>query len=294
MSNKILKFFSIFILAFSLVACGSSAPKEEESKEEVSAEVESEEVVEETEKEEATEVKTLKIGASPNVVEVVKSMKDSLAERGYDLEVVAFDDIVQPNIALIEGSLDGNLFQHKPFLESFNADNNENLVFVEPLFGGYTALYSTKWDSVEAIPDGAKLGIFQDTSNQHRALVLGESIGLFTLGEVGETGLYSILDIKDNPKNIELIPLESGGTLTNSVDELDGAFNQGTTMYLADKDPMSFIAREEDNTKFAIGLVVSPDRQGEEWVKDFIEAFRTEDTKAKINDFYKGSYVFFD
>ena len=105
------------------------------------------------------EVVTLKIGASPNVIEVVKAMEDSLEKEGYKLEVVTFDDIKQPNVALNEGSLDGNLYQHKPFLDSFNNDNGTNLAYVEPLFCGFTALYSEKWDSVESIPENAKIGI---------------------------------------------------------------------------------------------------------------------------------------
>lgn len=146
------------------------------------------------------EVTTLKIGASPNVIEVVHAMEDSLEKEGYKLEVVAFDDIKQPNVALDEGSLDGNLYQHKPFLDSFNNDNGTKLKFVEPLFGGFTALYSEKWNSVEEIPENAKIGIFQDASNQHRALALGEEAGLFTLGEPSNNGMYTLLDIKENPK----------------------------------------------------------------------------------------------
>lgn len=70
------------------------------------------------------------------MIEVVHAMEDSLEKEGYKLEVVAFDDIKQPNVALDEGSLDGNLYQHKPFLDSFNNDNGTKLKFVEPLFGG--------------------------------------------------------------------------------------------------------------------------------------------------------------
>lgn len=81
----------------------------------------------EEKKEEKKEVTTLKIGASPNVIEVVHAMEDSLEKEGYKLEVVAFDDIKQPNVALDEGSLDGNLYQHKPFLDSFNNDNGTKL-----------------------------------------------------------------------------------------------------------------------------------------------------------------------
>ena len=247
----------------------------------------------EEKKEEKKEVTTLKIGASPNVIEVVHAMEDSLEKEGYKLEVVAFDDIKQPNVALDEGSLDGNLYQHKPFLDSFNNDNGTKLKFVEPLFGGFTALYSEKWNSVEEIPENAKIGIFQDASNQHRALVLGEEAGLFTLGEPSNNGMYTLLDIKENPRNLELVPLDTGG-LNQGLTDLDGCFNQGTSMFLAEKDPTSYIAIEKDNSKFAIGLVVREEDENAEWVEPFLKVFRTEDTKKKIDEYYQGSYVYFD
>lgn len=65
-------------------------------------------------------------------------------------------------------------------------------------------------------------------------------------------------------------------------------------MFLDGKDPTSYIAIEKDNSKFAIGLVVREEDGDAEWIEPFLKAFRTEDTKTKINDYYKGSYVFFD
>lgn len=259
-------------ISLTIAGCGTEKTKEETNKE---------------------EVKTLKIGASPNVIEVVKSMEDSLADEGYELEVVSFDDIQQPNVALDEGSLDGNLYQHKPYLESYNKDNGTDLQFVEPLFGGFTALYSEKWESVEQIPDNAKIGIFQDASNQNRALVLGEQIGLITLGEPSNGTMYSLLDIKENPKNIEFVPLDTGG-LNQGITDLDACFNQGTSMFLDGKDPTSYLAVEEDNSNYAIGLVVRNEDKEAEWIEPFLKAFKTDDTKQKINDYYQGSYVFFD
>lgn len=271
----------VMALGLSMVftGCGNKGEDKGEKKEE------------EVKKEE--KVKTLKIGASPNVIEVVNAMKDSMEEEGYKLEVVTFDDIKQPNVALDEGSLDGNLYQHQPFLDSFNSDNGTDLKFIEALFGGFTALYSEKWDSIESIPDQAKIGIFQDASNQHRALMLGQEEGLFTLGEPSNNGMYTLLDVKDNPKNIELVPLDTGG-LNQGLADLDACFNQGTSMFLDGKDPTSYIAIEKDNSKFAIGLVVREEDKDAEWIEPFLKAFRTEDTKTKINDYYKGSYVFFD
>lgn len=280
MKKKTLKTMALAGLSICILAAGCGKAKDTEKKE-VKSETESQ------------EKKTLKIGASPNVVEVVNAMEDSLEAEGYELEVVSFDDIKQPNVALDEGSLDGNLYQHKPYLEAFNTDNGTNLYYAEPLFGGFTALYSEKYNSLDAIPENAKIGIFQDASNQHRALVLGQENGLFTLGEPSNNGMYSILDIAENPKNIELVPLDTGG-LNQGLTDLDACFNQGTSMFLAEKDPTSYLVTEKDNSKYAIGLVIRDEDKDAEWIETFINAFRTEDTKQKIEEYYQGSYVFFD
>lgn len=271
----------LFCLSLVLTACTSTEENSSENVDEVS-----------TNENELEELKPIKIGASPNVVQVVNSMELSLEELGYDLEVVSFDDITLPNVALTEGSIDANLYQHEPFLNTYNSDNNTNLEFVEPLFGGFTALYSSKYETVDEIPEGARIGIFSDASNQHRALVLAQDEGMITLN-AKEEGLFNLLDIKDNPKNLELIPLEST-PLVGSIDDLDASFIQGTSMYLAGKDPNSYIARESDNSEYGIGLVVSEENKDVDWVGDVLKAFRTDDTKQKINDHYKGSYIFFD
>lgn len=270
----------IFCLSLVLTACSTEGNSDQEL-DEVN-----------TNENEVEELKPIKIGASPNVVEVVNSMKLSLEELGYDLEVVSFDDITLPNVALEEGSIDANLYQHEPFLDTYNNDNDTNLRFVEPLFGGFTALYSNKYETVDEIPEGARIGIFSDSSNQHRALVLAQDEGMITLNEK-EEGLFNLLDIKDNPKNLELIPLEST-PLVGSIDDLDASFIQGTSMYLAGEDPSSYVVREKDNSQYGIGLVVSEENKDAEWINDVLSAFRTEDTNQKINDHYKGSYIFFD
>lgn len=283
----------IILFCLNLILTGCSNKKEKDNTSTITG-VNSNEQLDEnsTSSDDPKELKPIKIGASPNVVEVVKSMELSLEELGYDLEVVSFDDITLPNVALFEGSIDANLYQHEPFLNTYNENNGTNLQFLEPLFGGFTGLYSNKYDSADELPQGAKIGIFSDGSNQHRALVLAQDEGMITLNAKTE-GLYNLLDIKDNPRNLEIIPLESA-TLVGSINDLDASFIQGTSMYLANEDPNSYIAREKDNSHYGIGLVVSEENKEVEWINDVLKAFRTEDTKQKINDYYKRSYVFFE
>ncbi len=42
-------------------------------------------------------------------------------------------------------------------------------------------MYSEKYDSVEEIPDGAKIGLCNDRANQTRGLIMLQDLGLINL-----------------------------------------------------------------------------------------------------------------
>jgi D-methionine transport system substrate-binding protein len=58
---------------------------------------------------------------------VTESLKPQLEAEGYQVRLVQFTDYVQPNIALAEGRLHANIFQHKPYLEQFIAQKGLKL-----------------------------------------------------------------------------------------------------------------------------------------------------------------------
>jgi D-methionine transport system substrate-binding protein len=58
---------------------------------------------------------------------VTDAIKPQLEDKGYRVKLVEFTDYVTPNIALADGSLDVNCFQHKPYLESFAKDRGRSL-----------------------------------------------------------------------------------------------------------------------------------------------------------------------
>ncbi|MCJ7690878.1 MAG: MetQ/NlpA family ABC transporter substrate-binding protein, partial [Clostridiaceae bacterium] len=118
-----------------------------------------------------TEKKIIKVGASPvphkEILEIVKPI---LAKEGYTLEIIEFTDYVTPNIALAEGQIDANFFQHVPYLESFSKERGLDLdytvkVHIEPM-----GLYSSKYKNVSDLKDGAEIAIPNDATNGARAL----------------------------------------------------------------------------------------------------------------------------
>src|SRR5699024_938746 len=85
----------------------------------------------------------LHVGAS-NVphAEILEFVKPLLAEEGIDLEITTYNDYKLPNIALDQGDIDANYFQHVPYFEQEIADNgydfaNAGGIHIEPL-GAYS------------------------------------------------------------------------------------------------------------------------------------------------------------
>lgn len=73
--------------------------------------------------------KTIKVGASatPHAL-ILEQTREYIESKGYKLEIVVFDDYVLPNLALENNELDANYFQHVPYLEEFNKENNTHLI----------------------------------------------------------------------------------------------------------------------------------------------------------------------
>ena len=169
---------------------------------------------------------TLKVGASPTPhAEILEVAKDILAEQGIDLEIVEFTDYIQPNVAVEDGDLDANYFQHITYLNNFNAENGTHLVSVANIHYEPFGIYAGKTASLEELADGATVGIPNDPTNGGRALLLLQEQGLITLPE--EAGLEpTVLDIVDNPKNLNIEELEAA-QLPRSLDSLDLAVING-------------------------------------------------------------------
>ena len=178
----------------------------------------------------------LSVGATPVPhAELLNLIKDDLAAQGITLKVVEFTDYVQPNMAVLNGDLDANFFQHIPYLES-NAEWAAKMVsafavHVEP-FG----LYSAKYKDIGELPAGASIAIPNDPSNGGRALLLLQANGLITLKEgVGLTATPR--DIADNPKNFRFQELEAA-QLPRSLQDVDGATINGNYALEAGLNPL--------------------------------------------------------
>ena len=166
------------------------------------------------------ENKTITIGVTPFPhKDIMLVVKDLLAKEGYDLIIKEFTDYVQPNMALAEGSLDANFFQHIPYLENMNKEKDLKLTWVAKVHIEPLGLYSHKIKSLDELKDGDTISVPNDPTNCARALRLLEDNGLIKIKE-GE--LVTAKDITDNPKNLKITEIEAA-QLPRTLDDVTAA-----------------------------------------------------------------------
>ena len=155
------------------------------------------------------EDKTIKVGASPAPhAEILKEVESELEKDGYKLEIVEFQDYVQPNKALDAGDIDANYFQHKPYMDEFNAKQETELVSIGAIHYEPLGLYQGEKKSLDELAEGDKIAVPNDTTNEARALLLLESEGLIKLKK--DAGLTATKqDVVENPKKLEIVELEA-------------------------------------------------------------------------------------
>ena len=123
---------------------------------------------------------TIRVGATlvPHAEILNNIVKPTLEAKGWTLEVVEFADYVLPNTSLEEGELDANYFQTLGYLNNQNEERDLHLVaavgvHIEPM-----GVYSASITSLADIPDGASIGVPNDTDNYARAIDFLNALGL--------------------------------------------------------------------------------------------------------------------
>ncbi|AXY24600.1 methionine ABC transporter substrate-binding protein [Suicoccus acidiformans] len=155
------------------------------------------------------EGETVKIGVVSGPEEDVwQVVVDKAAEEGITVELELFTDYVQPNVALQDGSIDLNAFQHVAFLEDWNASNDGTLEPIGYTFVSPMGAYSDSITSLDELEDGDQVAIPNDPTNGGRAILALELAGVIEVDDAAGA-LATVDDITDNPKNINIVELEA-------------------------------------------------------------------------------------
>ena len=234
------------------------------------------------------------VGASPSPhAEILKAVEDEIKAAGYELKVVEYNDYVQPNVALSEGDLDANYFQHKPYLDNYNQENGTDLVSAAAIHFEPMGIYAGKSSDIKNVPDGAKIAVPSDATNEARALLLLQDQGVLKLKDgVGLEATKN--DIAENPHNVEFVEVEAA-SVPRTLQDADFGVINGNYALSAGLDTTATLASEGAGSEAAKTYAnIVAVRKGEDQTdktKALVAALTSDTAKKFIEDTYKGSVI---
>ena len=235
---------------------------------------------------------TLKVGVMAGRESDLINLVAQIAKEKYgiNVEVVTFSDYAIPNTALNEGSLDLNVFQHKPYLDAQIKDRGYPLTVVGKTFIFPVAGYSQKIKNLSELKNNSKIAIPNDPSNLARALLLLQKQGLITLKE-GATGCATTADIISNPKNLSIIELDAA-QLPRSLQDVDIAvINTGYAAEINLMPTRDGLFVEEKDSPYVNLIVARENNKDSKLVKDFVKAYESPEVLEKAKELFPGSVI---
>ena len=271
--KKITSLILALVLTFSLVALSACGDKTTDDKNAA-----------------ASDDKVITVGASATPhAEILEQIKQALADEGYELKIVTYDDYVLPNQALADGTLDANYFQHKPYLDSFNAKNGTNLVSVGTIHYEPFGIYGNGVTDLKDLAKGATIIIPADDSNETRALFLLQQEGLIKLPDDADAAKgVSTLDIVDDG-GYNIVPVLKNAA-AGSIAVINGNYALAAGLKISDA-----LASEDANgaaaQTYANIIAVRAGDENSPKTQALLKALKTDAVKQYIADTYNGAVV---
>ena len=198
---------------------------------------------------------TIKVGATPAPhAEILEVAKGILAEQGITLEIVEFNDYIQPNLAVESGELDANYFQHITYMNEFNVSDGTHLVSA--------------------------------------AEIHYEPFGLYAGKTAGITATKA--DIADNPRNLDIVELEASqlpvrlGDVDMAVINGNYAIDAGLKV----SDALAVESADGEAAQAYVNvLAVKEGRENDPAIQALVEALKSDEVKTFMDETYEGAVV---
>lgn len=270
--KKVLFTVILLVLTAALVACGGG---DNESGKEAGKDADND--------------KSVKLGgtAGPYSDMLNKAIKPALEEKGYEVELVEFSDYIQPNVALDNGAIDANLFQHSIYLENFSKENKMELTGLIAVPTAPMGIYSNVYKSIDEIKDGATIAIPNDPVNAARTFLILQDNGLIELDPNAEPLTVSEKDIKTNTKNLVFQPIEAG-QLPRAVDGSDLAAVPGNFALAAKMNLLDALVLENMPDQYRNVVTVTTANKDSQLSKDLVEIIEAPEFEATIDADFEG------
>ncbi|QQZ63730.1 methionine-binding protein [Paenibacillus sonchi] len=239
----------------------------------------------------AQEKKTLKISFNPGPYsdQFKNGVAPYLEKKGYTITYKEFTDGIQPNVAVANGEIDANVFQHSLYLQSINEREKIDLVGVVQVPTPPMGLYSKKHNSLDEVKDGDQVNLPNEPVNMLRALNVLKDVGWITLKDNIDPLQTSLADITSNPHNLKFIATEPAQG-PRALEDVDYAAIQGNFAVSNNIKLTTALQLEKMTDPFTNIVAVDSKNKDAQFVKDIIEGYHSDEFQKyiKSNPDYEG------
>ena len=233
--------------------------------------------------------KNLLIGATAgsNYDLLQEGIVPQLKAKGYTVKLIEFNDYVQPNLALSDGSLDANFFQHRAYFDQFTKDRKLALT---PIVQGPVApmgVYSNKFKSINDLKSGARVALPNDPSNLARALLVLQNAGLIKIKEGVNPARVSELDLAENKHKLKFLPLDAAH-LPRALEDADFVVVNGNFAMSSGLKLSEAVILEKTPDLYLNVVAVKTGNENTQWAKDLAQAYRSDAFKQVVDTKFVG------
>jgi len=214
---------------------------------------------------------------------VKQAIAPSLKEKGYKVVVREFSDYVQPNMALSNGSIDANLFQHSLYFNKFTADKGLKLTKLLTVPTAGMGFYSRQVKSLDELKKGDIVTLSNDPTNLARGLRFLQSLKLITIKDNIAPTTASERDIASHPKGLVVPPLEAA-QLPRTLDSGTASLVNGNFAIAAGLDLSSALAQEQLDENLKNIIAVRTEDADKPFAKDIVAVVQSPAYRAVIDD----------
>lgn len=232
----------------------------------------------------------VKVGIRGSELRTWEFIKEQAKEQGIEIELVNFSSAYDPNEALALEEVAINAHQHIAYLDYYNESKNTDLVPIGTTIMAPLGLYSSKYRSIDEIPDGAQIAVPNDATNWGRALLLLQEAGFLTVVD-GFDGNGGEDKVKENLKNIEIVPVDAANAPRTLEDTAGSIINNGIAVEagLSLKDAL---IHESKTAKPYINVIAAKEKnKDKEILQKIVDIYQTDETAKFIEETYKGNFI---
>lgn len=214
-----------------------------------------------------------------------------LEDQGYTVTETVFTEVRQVDVALQEGAIDVNVDQHLAYMNNFNKEANAELVAITPIPTVPTGIHSATKGSIDEVVDGDIIAIPDDASNTARALLVLQKAGWIKLDESIEPMASTKDNIIENPYNLDIVEMSSA-QIPRSLSDVSYGVIPGSILYAAGLSSNDSLLNEDILPQLVLHAIVNRGNEETDWAEAIVEAYRSDEFKAHLNEVNTDNYWF--